>query len=117
MGVGWHQLPCCGSTESERSFLQKWLDPPKPFLHQYIPTLSPSKMVANFSSPINVQGYKGVRYCSVDILRSTTIFSSMDFNVHLIWMEEEGFLECHPLYSGRKLMLVSTWENHILRLL
>ena len=45
MGVGWHWSPCCVITESEWAFLQKWLDPPNPFLHQYIPTLFPSKMI------------------------------------------------------------------------
>ena len=96
MGVGWHQSLCCGGTESERAFLQKWMNPSKPFLYQHVTTLSPSKIIKNSSSPINVQGYEGFRYLFIYICISTTIFRSMDFNVYLLGMEEGGFLECHP---------------------
>ena len=78
-------------------FFKKWLDPPKPFLHRHIPTLSPSQMVDNCYSPINIQVYEGGRYFSVGIWISTTLFSSMVFNVHLLCMKEGRFLECHPL--------------------
>ena len=92
MGVGWHLSPLCGRTESELAFLQNLLDPPKPFLHQRIPTLSHSQMVDNGSFTINVHGYERGRYWSIDIWISTTIFRSVAFYVHLIWMEEVGGL-------------------------
>ena len=72
-------------------------EPSLPFLHQYITTLSPYKMVYNCFYPINFQVYEGVRYCYVDTRRHTTIFRSMYFNIHLFWMEEGRFLECQPL--------------------
>ena len=97
MGVGCHRPPCYGSTESELAFLQTFLEPPKPFLHQHIPTLYPFQMVENCSSPINVQGYERGIYSLIDIWISTTIFMSMAFNVHLIWMEEGWFGGFHPL--------------------
>ena len=87
MGVGWHWWPCCGSTESERAFLQKWLYPPKPFLNWHIPTMSPFQIFQNYSSSINVQGCEGGRYCSIGTRRSTTLFRSVAINFHLLWME------------------------------
>ena len=54
-------------------------------------------MVANSSSEINVQGYEGGGYYSLDIWIYTTLFRSMDFNVHLLWMEEGGIWGFHPL--------------------
>ena len=44
---------------------------------------------------INVQGYEGGIYFSVDTIISTTLFGSMAINFHLLWMEEGVFLECH----------------------
>ena len=65
--------------------------------HQYIPYIYPSQMVDNRSYPVNIQGYEGDRYFSIYIWRSSTIFMPMAFNVHLLWMEEGEFLECHPI--------------------
>ena len=47
---------------NELSF-KKWIDQPKPFLHQHIPTLSPSQMFDNCSSPINIQVYAILNVC------------------------------------------------------
>ena len=77
--------------------------PPKPFLHQHIPKLFPSQMVENCFSTINVQVFEGGRYFFVETSRSTTLFRSVTFNVHLIWMEKGGFLECHPLFIKRQI--------------
>ena len=96
---GWYCInfrAVVAQNQNEPSF-KKWPDPPNPFLHQHIATLSPSQMVDDYSSPINIQGYEGGRYCSVGISISTTLFKSMAFNFHLLCMKEGRFLECHPL--------------------
>ena len=110
MMLVWHILPCCGSTESEWAFLKKLMDLPKTFLHWYISTLYYSQMVENISYPINVQDYEGGIYFFVEIWISTTLFRSMAFNIHLLWMEEGGILESHPLWSRVKSMPLSPWE-------
>ena len=76
---------------------QNELDTLKPFLHRHIPTISTSQMFDNSSSTINVQGYEEGRYCSIGTWGSTTLFRSMAFNAHLLWMEKGRFLECHLL--------------------
>ena len=112
-GVGWYWWPCCGSTESELASLQNFLDLPKTFLHRHIITLSTSQVIENRSSLVNFQAYEGGRYCSVYIWRSTTIFRSMAFNAHLIWMEEGIFWGCHPLWSRGKYMPPSPQVIHV----
>ena len=77
-------------------FPSKWLDPPKPFLHRHIPIMYPSQMAENIYSPINFHIYEGGRYLSVDIWISNTLFRSIYFNVHLIWIEEGGFCSVTP---------------------
>ena len=112
---GWYCIDrraAVSQNHNELSF-KKWLNPPKPFLHWHIPTLSPYQMVENCSSPTNIQGYKGGRYCSVGIWISTTIFRSMAFNVHLLCMKEGCFLACHPLLSRGKSMPLSPWVIHV----
>ena len=47
--------------------------------------------------PPKYRAMKGGRYCYIYMWISTTLFRYMVFNVHLLWMEEGGFLECHPL--------------------
>ena len=95
-GVGMELIAVLWQHRIRMRILQKWMDPPKPFLYQHIYTLSPFQMVRNCSSTINIQGYEGDRYFSLYTRRYTTIFRSMAINVHLICMEELLFLECHP---------------------
>ena len=71
--------------------------PPKAFPKStYYYTVSP-QMADNIFFPINAQGYEGGIYFSIDIWIYNTIFRSMDFNLHLLRIEEKGFWECHPL--------------------
>ena len=96
---GWYCIDLravVSQNHNELSF-KKELDPPKPFLHQHIPTLSPSQTFDNCYSTINIQVYEGGRYCSVGIWISTTLLRSMAFNVYLLCMKEGRFWECHPL--------------------
>ena len=74
----------------------KWLVPPKPFLHRHITIMYPSQMAENIYSPINFHIYEGGRYLSVEIWISNTLFRSIYFNVHLIWIEEGGFCSVTP---------------------
>ena len=96
---GWDDIDrrsVLAQNHNEPSFKNVWI-PQNLYYIDILLHCLPLKWLIIVLLPINFQGYEGGRYFSVYTRRSTTLFRPMDFNVHLLWMEEGWFLECQIL--------------------